>query len=379
MNETKHTCNDLLLNFLLFIFSFIIPKNKNLFVVGAREGNFFAENSKHVYLYANRIEGDDRFIWITKKESVLNMLKIKNLPVVYMYSIKGFLSILRANKLILSSSQNDVSYFRIMPGRFRSIQLWHGSPIKDFPFASKGKTLAGKLNTIFLKMQYSHYEFVLHTCEKTKWVFEKCFLTKKIKVLGYPRNDCLFNPTDFEQLPNLEQYKKVILYMPTFRDTKSSIRPFSKKGLTSLNRFLKKNSFILLVRKHFAERFWKIETSYSNILDVSEVGDAQELMANADVLISDYSGASLDYCLLNRPIIFYPYDYKEYSTESREIILNYFKDLPGPFAHNEEELLELLKKSPQRPKQKEYQEFIDSFNKFKDAGSSKRVYEEIIL
>lgn len=372
----------LLLNFSLNLFSFIIPKNKDLFLVGAREGNSFAENSKHIYLYANKIESSKKFIWITKDNGVLNKLKNRNLPVVYMYSIIGFWLILRANKLILSSSQNDVSYFRILPGRFKSIQLWHGSPIKDFPFASKGKTLPGKLNTIFLKLQYYKYEFVLHTCKKTKWVFEKCFLTKKVKVLGYPRNDCLFQPTNFENIPDLKKYKKVFLYMPTFRDTKSSVAPFSKKGLEKLNRFLRENEYILLTRKHFAEKNWKVEKSYSNILDVSKIGDAQELMSKADVVISDYSGTILDFCLLNRPIIFYPYDYKEYLLESREISIDYFKDLPGPFAYSEDELLELLKNTDNWFNNKKYvlryKDFVNNFNEFKDCNSSKRVYKEII-
>ena len=41
-----------LFNFLLGFFSLFIPKNKDLFVIGAREGNEFAENSKYLYLHS---------------------------------------------------------------------------------------------------------------------------------------------------------------------------------------------------------------------------------------------------------------------------------------------------------------------------------------
>jgi len=379
----KKVITSLFLNSLLATFSFVVPKNKNLFIIGAREGNTFAENSKYVYLYANKRKSNNKFVWITKNKEVLNQLKDKRLPVVFMYSLNGLWHILRANKLIISSSHNDVSFFRLLPGRFKSIQLWHGSPIKNFPFSSKGITLPGKLNTFFLKRQYSKYEFVLHTCEKTRWVLEQCFLTKKIKILGYPRNDCLFEPTNFEKKINLEQYKKIFLYMPTFRDKKSSVQPFSRNGLNKLNKFLKDNDYVLFARKHFAERNWKLDKSYSNIIDVSSIGDAQELMSKTDVLISDYSGASLDFCLLNRPIIFYPYDYKEYSSKSRKLSLDYFQDLPGPFAYDENKLLELIKNSDNwfanKKYKTKYNKFVDTFNKFKDANSSRRVYREILL
>lgn len=369
------------LNFLLFLFSYIIPKKKNLYLIGSRWGKEFAENSKYVYIYANKQKVNKKFLWITESTSVFKILKNKNLPVVKKNSLKGFWSILRSSKIIFSSGTRDIAYFSFLFGKFKFIELWHGSPIKSISF-SRAKNIKERIVKWGLKKQLKKYLFVLHTCEKNKKLIEKGFLTKKIKILGYPRNDGLFNAINFEKEIRLNEFKKVILYMPTFRDTRSLKKPFTASGLRKLNLFLKKHSFLFLIKKHPAEKNWKLFNEYSNILDISDISDPNEIMAKTDILISDYSGAPLDFSILNKPIIFYPYDYTEYSMKSRKMGINYYEDLPGPFAKNESELLDLLKKTERWFSDinyiKKYKHFAESFNKYRDAKSSKRVYKEII-
>ena len=50
---------------------------------------------------------------------------------------------------------------------------------------------------------------------------------------------------------------------------------------------------------------------YSNIIDVSdEIEDIQEILPSNDILIVDYSSIIFDFILLNRPVIFFPFDYE---------------------------------------------------------------------
>ena len=371
------------LNFLLGCTSYIVPKERNFFILGAREGNFFADNPKYLYLYANKIKDKNKFVWITRSKEVFKKLKGKKLPVLYMNSLKTFWSILRAEKLIISNTSEDVSYYKLLPGRFKFIEVWHGSPIKELPFPSKGITMKGKINGFMLRKEYANYEFVLHTCERTKDQLENCFVTKNVNILGYPRNDYLFKPTNFERLPNTNKYKKILFYLPTYRDKKPSKPPFTKKGLEDLNKFLKEKKYLLIVKKHFAEKNLEIiKEEYSNIIDVSYITDCQEILSRIDILIADYSSATFDFSLLNKPIIFYPYDYNEYRQKSRKIIIDYFNELPGPFACTEKDLIKLIKNVEEwfkdKDYKKKYKKFVDKFNKFQDANSSKRVYEEII-
>ena len=45
---------------------------------------------------------------------------------------------------------------------------------------------------------------------------------------------------------------------------------------------------------------------------MSAVDEINELYLAADVLITDYSSVFFDFANLNRPILFYMYDYRQY-------------------------------------------------------------------
>jgi len=367
-------------NLLLGLLSYIIKKDKDLFIIGAGSGELFFDNSKYLYLYANPQE-EKKFVWITKSKEVYDMLKSKGLPVINLKTPRGFWNILKANKLIFSSSVEDISYFKLLVGKFKFIQLWHGNALKKLPFACKENTLKSKVHGFLLRKEYSKIEFVLHTSQKTSWNLEDCFKTKRVKILGYPRNDSLFNPTSFEKKIQLDQYDNVFFYMPTFRDTKSELKPFTTQGLIKLNKTLVESNSIFLLKKHCAEKNWISLEGYSNILDISEINDAWEILPFTTVVITDYSSVVCDTSLIEKPMIFYHYDYKEYITKQREMAFDYFKDLPGPFVEREEDLISLIK-NLDWTKSESYKEKVRQFkqetNLFLDNHSSERVYNEIL-
>ena len=68
-----------------------------------------------------------------------------------------------------------------------------------------------------------------------------------------------------------------------------------------------------------------------------------ELLNLFDVLITDYSSIYIDYLLLDRPIIFIPYDKQEYLNK-RGMNFEYDKVTPGYKPENMEEFLQSLNK-----------------------------------
>src|SRR5207245_1086903 len=100
------------------------------------------------------------------------------------------------------------------------------------------------------------------------------------------------------------------------------------------------------------------------------------------ILITDYSSVFFDFMLLDRPVIFYPYDFDEFLIESTHLYYDYYKELPGPFAKNEEELFELIKTIELIFNQKEYREkydkFKNRFNYYKDGKSCERLYNRLL-
>ena len=65
--------------------------------------------------------------------------------------------------------------------------------------------------------------------------------------------------------------------------------------------------------------------------------DMQELLATADVLITDYSSCMGDMCLMNKPVFLYTPDLADYIGE-RGFYWDIFS-LPFPVAKNEKELI----------------------------------------
>jgi len=84
---------------------------------------------------------------------------------------------------------------------------------------------------------------------------------------------------------------------------------------------------------------------------------------------------------MNKPIIFYPYDYDEY-TKIRKWDIDYFSTVPGPFAKNEEEFLECLQSIETTFNKSDYKEkFEELKNKYylnKDGKSCERLYDFLI-
>ena len=63
---------------------------------------------------------------------------------------------------------------------------------------------------------------------------------------------------------------------------------------------------------------------------------------DTDILISDYSSTYIDYLLLDRPLIFYNFDYEDYLQNDREMYYDYDEVTPGYKAATFDELMKEL-------------------------------------
>ncbi len=53
-----------------------------------------------------------------------------------------------------------------------------------------------------------------------------------------------------------------------------------------------------------------------NIVLMNPKSDAYPLLSLCDALLTDYSSIYFDFLLLDRPMIFYPYDFEDYVTKT---------------------------------------------------------------
>lgn len=349
-----------LFKYILLYLSMLMPRNKKLLVFGSWFGEKFADNPKYLYLYCLK-EGYNA-IWITRSEEVYKELQSKNLPVRMADSISGIWCCLRAKYVFYCTSVKDVINWAV--GNAVIVNLWHGVVLKKFFYDD--------VNSEYAKQKYHIGEFLekipyrklimLCTSDLQKKIFESAFRlpVERIKVWGQPRTDIFYANSKYSLKKKYES-KKIILYMPTHRKAGTEKIECSKIfDFQALNDLCEKYNAIFLIKKHFYHKN-EIEdcSNYPNIVDITtDVFDSQELLFDADILVSDYSSAYLDYLLLTRPIIFFNYDFEDYINNDRDMYLDYNDVTPGAKVHN-------------------YQQFSDELVKCLEHGNCEKNYHNV--
>ena len=323
-------------------------RDPNLYVFGAWFGEKYADNSK--YLFNFFLEKGEKAYWITKNEGVYKQLKQDGIPVALAYSKEGKHLCKKAGYIVTSTSLADVNENWV--GGATRVDLFHGIPLKKIMYDD---AVGGKMLTKKHRIQV----MLTHRALKDYYVFSSSdAVSKSIKTafrvdenhilrFGLPRNDAFFDGTLKKiSLSNVD-YKYVISYLPTHRNTgKTPIRIENLFDLKQLDDFCREKKILFVIKKHFYHNSEKTDlTEYRNIVDFTgQTIDTQELMFNSDVLITDYSSCYIDYLLLNRPVLFFSYDLKDYLKNDREMYYKYEDVAPGEICNDFSKLYKVLEK-----------------------------------
>lgn len=148
-------------------------------------------------------------------------------------------------------------------------------------------------------------------------------------VLGFPRNDIFYQPSTHQCLKQLEQMTnltihKIILYTPTYRDYESCESekhsifgfPIEAKDMGRLTSILEDHFALLIYKLHpWQEKTCIIEHNNAHLLnyrDISFECNLYTLLAETDVLITDYTSTYFDFLHRDKPVIFNFYDLEKY-------------------------------------------------------------------
>jgi len=384
----------------IYLISYIFPKNKNIWIFGAWFGAKFADNPKYLFLYVANNQPNIRPIWLTKNKKIMQQLKQNGYECYHAYSLKGFFYSMRAGVAIISQGLVDVNRFAL--SRTKNIHLWHGTPLKKIGTDSaRGYSLPSYLHNFyvyFLGLINPFYkeDFDLYTASSPEVVQKFCTafdtIPEKVVVTGSPRNDIfsdnkkdIAEDTNYDIYNSIIQNKIIITYLPTFRDRGLTFDQLFNNynfDFEKATNFFKENNAIFICRPHSADKtkISSLKSEHLKFFNDDDMPDTQKLLAITDILITDYSGAYFDYLILNKPIIFAPFDLNEYVAQSRELYYDYDSVTPGPKAKNWDDMLVLIKEAIIQPEKYEHKrmEINKIFNDFSDNHNSKRVYEKIV-
>lgn len=333
--------------------SFLVPRNKKIWLFGSTFGRRFADNPRYLYLYVSQHKEELKLrpIWISHNENVVKMLNDEGYEAYMYHSLKGIWFALRGKVYLFDNYSKDINFWQ--SGGAMKVNLWHGIPLKKiqhdnvFDKFRHPKNIWEKLRNFPRNIsdeKPNHY--VLTTSENLREIFSSAFKTKNVLVSGYPRNQVLISDDiknvyldeekrdrkkiiSFLNKKSNGKNKRMIFYMPTFR--KSETLFFENFDKNDFQKFLAENTLLFCIKLHpkskLNEEFKNIQSE--NIMVINKDADPYVFLKLADVLITDYSSIYFDYLLLGRPIIFFAYDLKEYLSDSREMYFDYDEFTPG--------------------------------------------------
>ena len=240
--------------------------------------------------------------------------------------------------------------------------LHHGMPIKKWGADGLDYKKDNRISTRIIdhitgrSLNYDYFATSSALHDKTNCTalsFRGCTESKNIHS-GTPRNDMLVNydskqsaliKKEYLHQWNVQGNKTIILYLPTYRRNSENVFSFttlSKQNFEKIENLLKEHNAVIIEKSHFAEKTIQKNICSDYIITENRNSNVQEMLLFTDILISDYSGAYLDYLLLDRPIIHYVYDYEYYKNVDSGLYYDIEDFSAGFVAYTFEELIESL-------------------------------------
>ena len=233
------------------------------------------------------------------------------------------------------------------------MNTWHGTGPKASGNAVKGRN----------DYDFSYVDIICVDGQLTRNQMINDYNAREENLLfsGRPREDELFT---FDQTTTdrvrcalgIPENKKVLLYMPTWREHGSLelSKDLWEKNLS--------DKFVMLVRAHHFMKNGAGIANNSFWIDVSNYPNVNELYWISDVLISDYSSAFFDYGLLAKPMVCFAYDYDEFEKETG-LIMDLKNEFPSGIQYTEEEVIHFIQSMEPNEESRKTKAYIDSYLK----------------
>ncbi|MEY4701172.1 MAG: hypothetical protein RL326_1359 [Pseudomonadota bacterium] len=262
-------------------------------------------------------------------------------------------------------------------------------------FLNHGVTAIHQVSGHWLfKRMSSHFEehdifTVSSEAEKRIFIDKMGHPESTLRVTGITRLDGLSGIQ-----PAHESNKKV-LYIPTWRpwlrygtsDALIGSRFYSEVFQLlhdpDLHALLEESGASLTMLTHhvfqpFVSQLKALGHNRINILDMHSQ-DAQTHLRDAHLLISDYSSISFDFAYMNKPVLYYQFDQREFYQCRGGFFADPNTELPGKTVTTKDDLFRELRDVIRRGWQMapEVEQRISKFFAYRDANNCQRVYEGI--
>jgi CDP-glycerol glycerophosphotransferase (TagB/SpsB family) len=344
----------------LVVVSLIIPRSQRIWAFGSWYGQRFADNPKYFFLHcAERERERVHAVWLSMSSTVVRRIRALGYPAYHRLSPRGLWYALRAGVYIFDCRVMDVS--SVASSGAVKVNLWHGVPLKmierdiaqsnnALAQANHGSPLVRAANKVLRPQLSERYDYILGTSRATCERFAGAFGVPTSQVIngGYPRTDVLLSreenprfrmPEEERVIEQCRAYRRegtrVLLYMPTFRDWRNDTDRVIPIDWAALDTLLQQHGGALFCKLHPNDQARLPDLAgLSRVHLIPSSVDPYPILRHTDALMSDYSSIFFDYLLLDRPVVFYPYDLDDYRKYSRALYDDYDTVTPGPKAYD---------------------------------------------
>lgn len=290
---------------------------------------FICENYKNMFELKWVIQReDDYYVYKEKIDCVL-------------YGSKEFYKLMNEEADVVFTTHAQLTHMKNR--KMLYIELWHGVSPKKIGYLIQN--LNGNdeqwLETVRNKVDY----FIVPS---DFWVpiFSSRFNVNANRVLplGFPViRDIIHadgkNNLSYLLKTDLNQFKYIIFYMPTYRKNKdheiettiniNNIFNFKCYDESILLNYLQKNKVLLCIKRHPEETLNYYVPNHQNIINISQemlIGShlsVNDILNAADLLVTDYSSLGLEFLTLDKPVVYLNYDVVDYKN-NRGILFSDF-------------------------------------------------------
>ncbi|MFO7962793.1 MAG: CDP-glycerol glycerophosphotransferase family protein [Desulfobacterales bacterium] len=383
--------------------SILIPRKRNSWVFGKKHQEM-GDGPGDFMRYVSAHSSEIKCVWLSQDKQIVKKVRNDGFNAEYIFSLKGLITAFRAGTTVIATGIGDVNRPAAIGSRI--VQLWHGSPLKkihlDSPIHNKLPVPFCALNAFLYfisKWSYRQWHIAVTACERTALRYNTAFGLPMDRILpiGDPRCDRLIGESnsdietkreklyDYWRLsPALSKSEKLILYAPTWRDGKDwipgpppTLTVIMKKSLASMNA-----RFIIRSHPLDGSLFYQGDNPSDRLsfLPPGNFPHINEWLSAFDVLITDYSSIAMDWALLRKPLILFPFDLEQYRID-RGLYEPYDVFAGEKWCSTWEEIIEYLNALLLRGETKAFRvsdHLLRRYHTFCDGKSCTRLLEALI-
>lgn len=307
------------------VITLFIPKIKGVILFHASNLDNYNENAKYLFEYMSANSNYNCY-WVTSNKELKISLENKGLRSLMHPSLNSIYLYLRCS-ISISGETLPPDGLGFMNPKAYKISLSHGYGPRSTNSAD-GVMFKSNLDVVkainkfnlmgfssdYTQMLIGRGLFLLPDCKTFKTGMPRCDQLLDVERVLFLKSN---RPVAKHFFKKILFESKLYLYSPTWRVKGQQNFPLIynyENQLLQLNTALVANNSYMLISAHQLSPFDIDLSSFSNIKifrDSSDY-DVNQLLAEVDILISDYSSIITEFSLLNREMVFYLPDYDYY-------------------------------------------------------------------